>query len=73
MVDAGWSEEDLNAQNRRKSDRDALATTKELLTLWREVEKNDNAWPFREPVDLTEVADYGKVCPHPMGESEEWC
>ena len=68
MKEAGWTEEELNAQNRRKSDRDALATNKELLSLWREIEKHDQAWLFREPVDLTEVPDYLQVVAHPMGE-----
>lgn len=68
VLEAGWTEEELNAQNRRKSDRDALATNKELLSIWREIERHDQAWPFREPVDLTEVTDYLKVVAHPMGE-----
>ena len=68
VKEAGWTEEELNAQNRRKSDRDALATNKELLSIWREIEKHDQAWLFREPVDLTEVPDYLQVVAHPMGE-----
>ena len=68
VAEAGWTEEELNAQNRRKSDRDALATNKELLSIWREIEKHDQAWLFREPVDLAEVPDYLQVVAHPMGE-----
>eukprot|EP00904_Undaria_pinnatifida_P004147 jgi/Undpi1/13733/HiC_scaffold_9.g03386.m1 len=66
VAEAGWTEEELNAQNRRKSDRDALATNKELLSIWREIEKHDQAWLFREPVDLAEVPDYLQVVAHPM-------
>lgn len=68
VLEAGWTEEELKAQSRRKSDRDTNTTNKELIALWREIEKNDNAWPFRDPVDLQEVADYTKVVAHPMGE-----
>lgn len=68
VSEAGWTEDDLNAQNRRKSDRDALATNKELMAIWREIERHDQAWLFREPVDLAEVPDYLQVVAHPMGE-----
>ena len=68
MKEAGWTEDELYAQNRRKSDRDALATNKELLAIWREIERHDQAWPFREPVDPVEVPDYYKMVARPIGE-----
>lgn len=68
MAEAGWTEEDLLAQSRRKSERDSNATNKELIAIWREIEKNDNAWPFRDAVDTQEVVDYNKVVAHPIGE-----
>lgn len=40
----------------------------QMRQIWREIEKNDNAWPFRDPVDLAEVPDYTKVVAHPIGE-----
>lgn len=38
-----------------------------MRQMWREIEKNDNSWPFRDPVDLQEVPDYTKVVAHPIG------
>lgn len=36
--------------------------------MWRELEKHDSAWVFREPVDLVEVPDYLTIIKQPMGE-----
>lgn len=68
VAEAGWTMDELNAQNRRKRDGDALAVNKELLAIWRELEKHDVAWVFREPVDLTEVTDYTSIIERPIGE-----
>ncbi|CAB1103701.1 unnamed protein product [Ectocarpus sp. CCAP 1310/34] len=66
VAEAGWTMDELNAQNRRKRDGDALAVNKELLAIWRELEKHDVAWVFREPVDLTEVTDYTSIIERPI-------
>lgn len=68
-MEAGWTEEEIKKQIMLlKSDQDPIAMNKELLGMWREIEKNENAWPFREPVDLHEVPDYTKIVAHPIGE-----
>lgn len=69
VVEAGWTVDELNAQNRRKRDVDAQAVHKELLSIWRELEKHDSAWVFREPVDPAEVPDYLTIIKQPMGEA----
>ena len=62
--------DELNAQNRRKRDVDAQAVHKELLSIWRELEKHDSAWVFREPVDTADVPDYLTIIKQPMGEAK---
>ena len=69
VAEAGWTVDELNAQNRRKRDVDAQAVHKELLSIWRELEKHDSAWVFREPVDTNEVTDYLTIIKQPMGEA----
>eukprot|EP00752_Nemacystus_decipiens_P014238 g12665.t1 len=66
VAEAGWTVDELNAQNRRKRDVDAQAVHKELLSIWRELEKHDSAWVFREPVDPAEVTDYLSIIKQPM-------
>lgn len=64
---AGWTEGDLKAQSRRKLGRDSNTLHKELLSIFREIERQEYAWPFREPVDLELVPDYTKIIAHPIG------
>ena len=37
-----------------------------LVSLWREVSKHGSAWPFRHPVDVSEVPDYLTVIKDPV-------
>lgn len=60
MVEAGWTMADLMAATGQGKDVDRAknALKSELLNIVRKVEEQQFAWPFREPVDTTEV----KVC-----------
>ena len=60
MAAAGWTLNDLvaSAGPGKDADRQKNALKSELLTIVRKIEEQQFAWPFREPVDTSEV----KVC-----------
>eukprot|EP00980_Cylindrotheca_fusiformis_P024951 scaffold12769_cov141-Cylindrotheca_fusiformis.AAC.11 len=68
MLDAGWTLTDLLAATGQGKDVDRakMALKSELLAMVRKVEEQQFAWPFREPVDTTEVKDYLEVIKEPI-------
>lgn len=57
MVEAGWTMADLMAATGQGKDADRAknALKNELQSIVRKVDEQQFAWPFREPVDTTEV------------------
>jgi histone acetyltransferase len=57
MIEAGWTMTDLLAATGQGKDVDRAknALKSELLSIVRKVEEQQFAWPFREPVDTSEV------------------
>lgn len=57
MVEAGWTMSDLMTATGQGKDVDRAknALRSEMLSIVRRVEEQQFAWPFREPVDTTEV------------------
>lgn len=68
MAEAGWTMTDLLASTAAAKDNDRQRNhlKSELLTIIRKVEDQQFAWPFREPVDTTEVTDYLSVVKEPI-------
>jgi len=68
MAEAGWTMTDLLASTAAAKDNDRQRNhlKSELLTIIRKVEDQQFAWPFREPVDTTEVTDYLGVVKEPI-------
>lgn len=58
MAAAGWTMADLmtSTGQGKDTDRQKNALKSELLAIVRKVEDQQFAWPFREPVDTTEVS-----------------
>ena len=63
---AGWTLQDMiqGAGQGREADRSALKS--DLLAIVRKVDEQQFSWPFREPVDTSEVPDYLDVIKQPM-------
>jgi histone acetyltransferase len=57
MSEAGWTMQDLLASTGQGKDLDRAknALKSELLSMVRKIEEQQFAWPFREPVDISEV------------------
>jgi histone acetyltransferase len=68
VAEAGWTMADLLAAtgSAKDGDRQKNALKSDLLALLRKVEEQQFAWPFREPVDTTEVTDYLDVVKEPI-------
>lgn len=68
MVEAGWTLADLIAATGQGKDIDRAknALKSELLQIVRKVEEHQSAWPFREPVDTSEVKDYLDIIKEPI-------
>ncbi|CAB9501435.1 Histone acetyltransferase GCN5 [Seminavis robusta] len=68
MREAGWTMNDLiNAGGQGKeADRQKNALKNEMLSIVRKLEEQQFAWPFREPVDTSEVLDYLDVVTEPI-------
>ena len=68
MVEAGWTLSDLLAATGQGKDVDRAKNQlkSDLLALVRKVEEQQFAWPFREPVDTTQVKDYLEVVKEPI-------
>jgi histone acetyltransferase len=68
VAEAGWTMADLLASTAaaKDSDRQRNHLKSELLSIVRKIEDQQFAWPFREPVDTTEVTDYLTVIKDPI-------
>lgn len=57
MIEAGWTIADLLSATGqgKEADRAKNALKSEMIQIVRKVEEQQYAWPFREPVDTTEV------------------
>ncbi|KAL3910577.1 MAG: hypothetical protein SGILL_007639, partial [Bacillariaceae sp.] len=68
MVEAGWTMADLVSATGQGKDLDRAknALKSELLGMVRKVEEQQFSWPFREPVDTSEVNDYLEVIKEPI-------
>ena len=68
MIEAGWTIADLMATTGQGKDLDRAknALKSELMSIVRKVEDQQFAWPFREPVDTSEVHDYLDVIKEPI-------
>jgi histone acetyltransferase len=68
IKEAGWTMSDLSASTKaaKDSDRQRNQLKSELLSMVRKIEEQHFAWPFREPVDTTEVKDYLDIIKDPI-------
>lgn len=71
VAEAGWTMADLvqiysNNSGGKESDRQKNHLKSELLSLVRKTQDQQFAWPFREPVDTTEVKDYLEIIKDPI-------
>lgn len=68
VVEAGWTMADLLALTggNKDADRQKNVLKSELLALVRKTQEQQYSWPFREPVDTTEVQDYLEVIKEPI-------
>jgi histone acetyltransferase len=68
IKEAGWTLSDLIASTKAAKDTDKQRTElkSELLNIVHKIEEQHFAWPFREPVDTTEVKDYLDVIKDPI-------
>jgi len=68
VSEAGWTMGDLlsSTGGAKDADRQKSALKSELLALVRKTEEQQYAWPFREPVDTSEVPDYLTVVKEPI-------
>ncbi|KAL3938020.1 MAG: hypothetical protein SGBAC_006977 [Bacillariaceae sp.] len=68
ILEAGWTMADLLAATGQGKDVDRAKTVlkSELLAIVRKVEEQQFSWPFREPVDTSEVKDYLEVIKVPI-------
>lgn len=68
VAEAGWTMADLLASTggAKDADRQRNALKSELLQIVHKTEEQQFAWPFREPVDTTEVQDYLEVIKDPI-------
>ena len=68
MTQAGWTMADLLASTAAAKDNDKQRNhlKSELLAIVRKIEEQHFAWPFREPVDTSEVKDYLDVVIEPI-------
>lgn len=68
VAEAGWTMADLLASTNaaKDSDRQKSHLKSELLSIVRKTEDQQFSWPFREPVDTTEVTDYLEVIKDPI-------
>ena len=68
MVEAGWTISDLMATTGQGKDLDRAknALKSELLGMIVKLEEQQFSWPFREPVDTTEVKDYLTIIKEPI-------
>eukprot|EP00957_Ditylum_brightwellii_P089632 6826256-Ditylum_brightwellii.AAC.1 len=68
VAEAGWTMADLlsSTGGAKDADRQKNYIKSELLSIVRRTEEQQFAWPFREPVDTTEVLDYLEIVKDPI-------
>jgi len=67
VAEAGWTMSDLQTlSGHTDNDKQKSLLKTELLTIVRKAEEHQAAWPFREPVDTTEVKDYLDIIKEPI-------
>ena len=68
VAEAGWTMADLQMATgpQKDADRQRNQIKSDLLAILRRVDEQQSAWPFREPVDTTEVKDYLEVISNPI-------
>jgi len=68
VKEAGWTFNDLMASTggQKDVDRQKNHMKSEMLTIIRKTEEQAFSWPFREPVDTSEVKDYLEIIKDPI-------
>lgn len=68
VFEAGWTVADLMGSTtiQKDVDRQRNHMKSEMLSIIRKTEEQAFSWPFREPVDTTEVKDYLEVITDPI-------
>ena len=68
VTEAGWTQKDVLASTTAAKDSDLQKNKlkSDLLAIIRKTEEQQFAWPFRQPVDTTEVTDYLDVIKDPI-------
>jgi len=68
VVEAGWTMADLQGGSKESKDADRQRNhlKSELLNICKKLEEQHFSWPFRDPVDTTEVKDYLEVVKDPI-------
>jgi len=68
VAEAGWTMADVLASTSgvKDADRQKNVLKSELLAIVRKTEEQQFSWPFREPVDTSEVHDYLDVIKEPI-------
>lgn len=63
LRESGWTPDAMSAQGRPVTANTELSTMNRLLS---EMQNHASSWPFREPVKLSDAADYYDVIEQPM-------
>jgi histone acetyltransferase len=68
IKEAGWTLSDLlsSTKSAKDTDKQRNELRSDLLNIIRKIEEQHFAWPFREPVDTTEVKDYLDIIKDPI-------
>jgi histone acetyltransferase len=68
MTEAGWTMSDIIAMSSqgKETDRQKSVFKSDLLTVIRKCEEQQFCWPFRDPVDTTDVTDYLDIVHDPI-------
>ena len=68
VLEAGWTYQDILAAfaASKDGDRQKNHLKSELLQILRKLEEQHFSWPFREPVDTSEVTDYLDIVKDPI-------
>jgi len=68
VTEAGWTQKDVLASTTAAKDSDLQKNKlkSDLLAIMRKTEEQQFAWPFRQPVDTSEVTDYLDVIKDPI-------
>mmetsp|Transcript_18367 Transcript_18367/g.23827 ORF Transcript_18367/g.23827 Transcript_18367/m.23827 type:complete len:136 (+) Transcript_18367:46-453(+) len=68
VAQAGWTMADLLLATgpQKDAERQKNQIKSDMLTILRKIDEQQFAWPFREPVDTTDVKDYLNVISNPI-------